>query len=283
MSRLTPITITRGTIIRMFTEPYMQRALAAAALLGPLCALLGVFVTARRLAFFSDTVSHGALTGIALGFCLGIADPTWPMLGFSLLIAAFMLWLKEKTPLAMDTIMALLLSGSVALGVIILARLKTRVGDLHRFLFGDILLVDGSDVALAAVAAVAVGIWFFSQLSSLALITAQEDMAHVCGVSVRGSNYAFVLVLAITVAMSIRLIGIILVTSLLVVPAAAARNLSCNLRQQIIFSVIAGLAGAVGGTLLAFQWDVPTGPAIVMTSIGLFLLTLAGRTLRRTA
>lgn len=177
----------------------------------------------------------------------------------------------------MDTIMALLLSGSVATGVMILARLKTRVGDLHRFLFGDILLVDATDVRVAAIVAAIVCIWFFTQLSSLALLTAQEDMAHVCGVSVRVLNYTFVFVLAITVALSIRLLGIILVTSLLVVPAAAARNLSCNLRQQVAFSVIAGLIGSVGGTAAAFQLDVPCGPAIVMTSIALFLATLVLR------
>jgi ABC-type Mn2+/Zn2+ transport system permease subunit len=261
----------------MFTEPFMQRALLAAALLGPLCALLGVFVTARRLAFFSDTISHGALTGIALGFWFGIAEPTWPMLVFSLASAAFILWLKEKTPLAMDTIMALILSGSVATGVIILARLQTSPGKLHQYLFGDILLIDSSDVWLAAAVTVAVGVWYFSQLSALALITAQEDMAHVCGIKVRFLNYAFVFVLAIVVALTIRLLGIILVTSLLVIPAAAARNLSCNLRQQVSFSVIAGFGGAVGGTLLAYQFSVPCGAAIVMTSIGLFMLTLAVR------
>lgn len=261
----------------MFTEPFMQRALLAAALLGPVCALLGVFVTARRLAFFSDTISHGALTGIALGFCFGITEPTGPMLLFSLISAAFILWLKEKTPLAMDTIMALLLSGSVATGVIILSRLQTRPGDLHQYLFGDILLIDAGDVWLAAAVTVGVFIWYFSQLSALALITAQEDMAQVCGIKVRALNYGFVFVLAIVVALTIRLLGIILVTSLLVIPAAAARNLSCNLRQQVILSLIAGLLGTVGGTMLSFQLSVPCGAAIVITSIGLFLLTLAVR------
>src|SRR6187200_1310538 len=95
---------------RMFTEAFMQRALAVALLLGPICALLGVFVTARRMAFFSDTVAHGALTGVALGMWLGVADPTLPMALFSILIAAGFLWLKEKTELLSDTIMALLLS-----------------------------------------------------------------------------------------------------------------------------------------------------------------------------
>ena len=96
----------------MLNEPFMQRALLAALFLGPLCALLGVFVTARRMAFFSDTISHGALTGVALGFLLGMADPTLPLIAFSLLIAGGIIWLRERTELLTDTIMALLLSAA---------------------------------------------------------------------------------------------------------------------------------------------------------------------------
>src|SRR5882757_3381242 len=101
----------------MFTEVFMQRALLAALFLGPVCACLGVFVTARKMAFFSDTISHAALAGVALGFWWGFADPTLPMIGFSLLVAAAMIWLRENTELLTDTIMALLLSGSVAFGI----------------------------------------------------------------------------------------------------------------------------------------------------------------------
>ncbi len=261
----------------MFTEAYMQRALLAALLLGPLCGLLGVFVTARRMAFFSDTISHGALAGVAMGFWLGLTDPTLPMIGFSLLVAGAILWLKEHTDLLTDTIMALLLSGSVALGIIILSMLKGYRGEIHRYLFGDILSVGSQEVWLAAVMFVVVSIGIFANLSSLTLITAQEDLAHVCAVPVRRLNYLFVLVLTLTVAMSIRLLGIILVTSLLVIPAASARNLSRTLRQQIIFSVVIGLLAGFGGTALSYHWDVPCGPTIVLVCIGFFLISLIFR------
>lgn len=261
----------------MLTEAYMQRALLAALLLGPLCGLLGVFVTARRMAFFSDTISHGALAGVALGFWLGLTDPTLPMIGFSILVAGAILWLKERTELLTDTIMALLLSGSVALGIIILSMLKGYRGEIHRYLFGDILSVGSQEVWLAGVMFVVVSIGIFLNLSSLTLITAQEDLAHVCAVPVRRLNYLFVLVLTLTVAMSIRLLGIILVTSLLVIPAASARNLSRTLRQQIIFSVVIGLLGGLGGTLLSYHWDVPCGPTIVLVCIGFFLISLIFR------
>jgi zinc transport system permease protein len=266
----------------MFTDPFMQRALLAALFLAPLCALLGVFVIARRMAFFSDTVSHSALAGVALGFWWGFVDPTLPMVGFSVFVAAVMMWLKERTDLLTDTILALLLSGSVALGVIILSLLHGRnyQGELNRYLFGDIVAINWSDVWLGAMLLVVVSVGLFLHLSSLTLLAAQEEMAQVCGVPVRRLNYLFVLVLTLTVAMSIRLLGIILVTSLIVIPPAAARSLSRNLRQQILFSVLFGLLGGVGGTLVSYQLDVPCGSAIVLTCIVLFLISLGAGKLR---
>jgi ABC-type Mn2+/Zn2+ transport system permease subunit len=259
----------------MFTELYMLRALAAAALLAPTCALLGVFVTARRMSFFSDTIAHGALAGVALGVWFGMTDLTVPMILFSLLVAAAILWIKENTELMTDTIMALLLSGSVALGMIILKLLGGSLARIHGYLFGDILAVGTEDVVFAGVLFVAVFGGIFWKLSQLTLLSAHEEMAFVCGISVKALNYLFILGLTITVAMSIRLLGIILVTALLVVPPAAARNLSRNLRQQILYSLAIGLLAGVLGIVASFQFDLPSGPAIVLTAIGLFVGTLA--------
>jgi zinc transport system permease protein len=258
----------------MFTEPFMQRALLAALFLGPLCAFLGVFVTARRMAFFSDTISHAALTGVALGFWFGLSDPTWPMVIVSLLVAFAIMWLRENTELLTDTIMALLLSSSVAVGVIILSLLKNFRGELHSYLFGEILAIGPQEVWLAAGLFVVVTAALFARLTSVTLLTAHEDMAQVCGVKVQRMNYLFVLVLTLAVALSIRLLGIILVTALIVIPPAAARGVSRNLRQQIVFSLLFGLIGSVGGTLLSYQLDVPCGPAIVLTCVVLFLGSL---------
>lgn len=172
----------------MDLEPFMLRALLAALFLGPLCGFIGVFVTARRMSFFSDTVAHAALAGVALGFWLGLADPTIPMVLFSLLIAGLILWLRERTHLLNDTIMALLLSGSVAFGMVILSLLKGFRGELDRYLFGDILSVGWGDVWLALGALVGVGTLLLLRLNALALMTAHADLAHVSGVPVRDST-----------------------------------------------------------------------------------------------
>lgn len=266
----------------MFTEPFMQRALLAALFLGPVCAFLGVFVTARRMAFFSDTISHGALTGVALGVWWGLADPTLPLVLFSLLIAAAIFWLKEHTELLTDTIMALLLSGSVALGIILLSLVKSRPGDIHSYLFGDILAIGPREVWMAALLMAGVGAGGFARLNELSLITAQQELAHVCGVPVRRLNWLFVLGLTLTVALAIRLLGIILVTALIVIPPAAARNVSRNLRVHLILSVVFGTVAALGGAMASYQLDVPCGPTIVLSCIALFILTLLGGALGRT-
>lgn len=269
--------------ITMFTEPFMSRAFLATLFLAPLCALLGVFVTARRMAFFSDTVSHAALAGVALGFWLGLPNPTVPLVGVSLLVAAAIYWLRENTELLTDTIMALLLAGSVAVGIIILSLLKSRPADIQGYLFGDILAIGWPDVWLAAGLCALLGTALFIRLTDLSLITVQEELAHVCGVRVRRLNYFFVIALTLTVAITIRLLGIILVTSLLVIPPAAARSLSHNLRQHILLSLAFGLAGGVCGIALSYQLDVPCGPAIVLTCIAFFLVSLLlGRFSRKT-
>jgi zinc transport system permease protein len=267
----------------MFTEPYMVRALVAAIFLAPACALLGVFVTARKMSFFSDTIAHGALAGVALGIWLGMTEVTIPMILFSLLVAAAIIWIKENTELMTDTIMALLLSGSVAFGIIILSMLRGSRARIHSYLFGDILSVSSLNVTFAAVLFFAIFIGVFWKLSQLTLLSAHEEMAYVSGVSVKWLNYAFVLGLTITVSLSIRLLGIILVTALLVVPPAAARNISHNLRQQIVLSLIIGLTGGIAGIAASYQLDVPCGPAIVLSCIVLFVFTLVlGKTFSRT-
>jgi zinc transport system permease protein len=266
----------------MLSEPSMQRALLIAVLLAPLCGVLGVFVTARRMSFFSETVAHGSLAGVAIGLALGI-DTAWPILGVSLAVALLVLWLRENTDLLTDTIMALLMSGFMAAGVVGFSKLRGFRGELHRYLFGDILSVGWPDVILAGVVSGFVLAFLVARLSPMALMTLSEDLAHVSGTSVRRLNLIFVVLLTLTVALSIRLLGIILVTSLLVIPPATARNVASTLRQELLLSLVCGLLSGIGGVVSSYQFDLPCGPSIVLTSVGLFLVSLAARALRRPA
>jgi ABC-type Mn2+/Zn2+ transport system permease subunit len=152
--------------------------------------------------------------------------------------------------------------------------LKGHRREINSYLFGDILAVETMDVWIAAALFAAGGIILFSKLNAFTLITAHEDMAHVAGIPVRNLNLLFIMVLTVTVAVSIRLLGIILVTSLLVIPAASARNLSRNLRQQLIGSFAIGIIGGFGGILLSYELNVPCGAAIVLVCIACFAISM---------
>ncbi len=267
--------------MEFLSEPFMQRALLVAIALGPICGFLGVFVTARRMAFFSDTISHAALTGVAAGFLAGFDEPTIPVLLYCSLVAVAMLWLRERTQLLNDTIMAVLLSSSVAGGVVLLSLQRNRWSELDKYLLGDILSVAWTDVWIAVAVSVVVMAGLLWKLNPLALLTAHEDLAHVAGIRVRHLNYAFVILLTVAVSLTIRVLGILLVTSLIVLPPAIARNLSHNLRQHILLSLLIGLIGAAGGVILSYPLNLPTGPTITLTLTALFILSTTGRMLRR--
>lgn len=270
-------------MLEFLAEPFMQRALLVALALGPICGFLGVFVTARRMAFFSDTISHAALTGVAAGFLAGFEEPTIPVLLYCSLVAVAMLWLRERTQLLNDTIMAVLLSSSVAGGVVLLSLQRNRWAELDKFLLGDILSVNWTDVGVAwGVAFFVAGVLLW-KLTPLVLLTTHEDLAHVGGIRVRAMNYGFVILLTVAVSLSIRALGILLVTSLIVLPPAIARSLSHNLRQHIMLSFIVGVVGAGGGVLSSYPLNLPTGPTITLTLSLLFVLSLVVRRLRRDA
>ena len=270
-------------MLEFLAEPFMQRALLVALALGPICGFLGVFVTARRMAFFSDTISHAALTGVAAGFLAGFEEPTIPVLLYCSLVAVAMLWLRERTQLLNDTIMAVLLSSSVAGGVVLLSLQRNRWAELDKFLLGDILSVNWTDVGVAwGVAFFVAGVLLW-KLTPLVLLTTHEDLAHVGGIRVRAMNYGFVILLTVAVSLSIRALGILLVTSLIVLPPAIARSLSHNLRQHIMLSFVVGVVGAGGGVLSSYPLNLPTGPTITLTLSLLFVLSLVVRRLRRDA
>ena len=197
------------------------------------------------------------------------------MLAVSIGVASLLLWLRQRTELLTDTILALLLSTSVALGVVIFSQLKGYRGEMERYLFGDILSVSPMDLLTASIISVGVTVLILVWFNALTLITTHEDLAHVTGIPVRWINLGFTLALTLVVTLAIRLVGIILVTSLLVVPAATARNIACNLRQQTVIAWLLGLGSALGGVVASYSFNLPCGPTIVLVCAALFVASLA--------
>lgn len=243
--------------------------LGVAALAGP----LGSFIVWRRMAFFGDTLAHSALLGVALGFVLGI-DLTLGIFASCIAIALLLPVWQRQRKLPGDTLLGILSHTALSLGLVTIAFLSTLRVDLLGYLFGDILAVGWRDVAtIYAGGAVVMGlmIWLWRPLLSM---TVHEEMARVEGVPVERVKLGFVLLLAITVAIAMKIIGMLLITSLLIIPAAAARSFARTPERMALYASLTGMLAVVLGLTASLRFDLPTGPAIVVAAAALFVLSL---------
>ncbi len=198
-------------LLSLLQLPFMQRAIVVGVLMGLLCGLLGSFVTLRQLSFFSHAVGHAALVGIAMGVLLQL-DPTWMLLPFTLLFGVAVLYLIDHTDLWSDSVLNIVLSG-LAIGVILTTFIKGYRGNLMGVLFGDILAVNSTDLILTSLLLVGSSIILFTTLRQQILLTLNQAVAKVQGISVEFHRYLFVVLLSLTVAVSIKAVGILLVNA----------------------------------------------------------------------
>jgi zinc transport system permease protein len=254
-------------------DAFLIRAFLAAAGLALIAGPLGCLIVWRRMAYFGDTLSHAALMGVALGILTGI-DVTIGVIATGVLIALLLLGLHLQQRLATDTLLGILSHASLAVGLIAISFLdKVRV-DLMGYLFGDILAVSRNDVIVIFTGAVVV-------LGVLALIwrplialTVHEDTAVAEGVSSLRVRLAFMLLIALTVALAMKLVGVLLITALLIIPAATARAFARSPEGMALGAIVAGLVAVAAGLAGSFAWDTPSGPSIVAAAAGLFAVTL---------
>jgi len=268
-------------MFEIFQLQFMQRALVAGVLMGATLSLLGVFVVLRRSAFFGDAVAHFAFAGIALGFLFAM-NPIVAAVFVSLFLALGMGYLQNHAPTqSLDTIIGIFFSGAAALGIFIIGLLGGYRVDLFQFLFGDIIAISFQDVITALFISVLVGIIFFLTWKPLFKITFNREIAQVSGVRVRFYEYLFLGLLAVVTAMSIKVVGIILVPALLVIPAAAAKNISRTFRQMMVYALLIGVLSVFMGLMGSFYFNTASGATIVLFSIFIFIATLLGRSYNR--
>ena len=263
-------------------DDFLVRALLAGFGVVFLAGPLGCFIVWRRMAYFGDSLAHSALLGIALGLVLGI-DLTLGIGLASVTLAVFLLLLQRQRRLASDTLLGLMAHSGLALGLVVLSFFETLRVDLLSYLFGDILAVTTTDLAwIYAVGflalAVLAAIW-----RPLLAVTVHEDLARAEGVPVLPVRLVFVLLIAVVIAIAMKIVGILLTTSLLIIPAATARRFARTPEQMALLAVAAGMAAVAGGLAGSLAWDTPSGPSMVVAAFGLFLLSLAAGGLRRHA
>ena len=255
------------------TYPFIQRALIASIMVGILCPFVGNFVVLRRMSFFSDAISHSAFAGIAVGALLGI-DLSLSSIAVAILIAILIAFLSEKTTLSHDTVIGVAFSGAIATGMLIIGMLKGYRADLFAFLFGDILAITSTDLLLLFIIGVITITILVTFLKPFLQITFNRDLARVEGINVRLFEYLLFFIIAVVITVSLKIIGMILVTSLLIVPAAAAKNLASSMKNLFVLSCTFGLISGITGLIGSVYLNTSSGPTIVLVSIGIFFLTL---------
>ena len=271
-------------LAELLAMPFLQRALLAGLLSGGLGGLLGSFAVLRQLSFFSDALGHSALLGIALGVLLGL-DPTLVLIPFAVLFALGVNQLARRSRLPGDALLNIIYSSSLALAVVVLSRLPGWKGGLQQLLFGDILGVTTRDLLLlSGLLAVTVLILLLTGRRQL-LLTIDESLALSRGVASEAQRLLFVILLAVVVALSIKAVGVLLISAFVVIPACAARLISGNFRLYLLLSALFGASCAVLGLLVSAVADLPSGPSVVIVQLGVFLLALllAPRTARLVA
>ncbi|HIE40304.1 MAG TPA: hypothetical protein EYP76_02615 [Thiomicrorhabdus sp.] len=253
---------------------FMTLALIGGLGLAIIAAPLGVFVVWQRQSYFGATLAHSALLGVSIGLFLE-TNLTLTVIVVSLLIAWAIFQLSHYKQLSSDTLLGILAHSSLAFGLIIISLQDSVQIDLMSYLFGDILSINTSDLSLIALIAVLIFFFYRRHWQDLLNITLNPELAQVEGVAVKKVQLQFILLLALMIALSMKIVGVLLVTSLLIIPAAAARRLANTPEKMLWISLILAILSVLIGLWLSYIADLPTGPAIVMVATLFFLLLLS--------
>ena len=254
-------------------DDFFVRALLAGLGTALVAGPLGCFIVWRRLAYFGDTLSHAALLGVALGL-LFEANILLAVFAISATASIALLLLQRRATLSGDTLLGLLAHSTLAVGLVVLAFMTWVRIDLMGFLFGDILAVSWADIGIiwiggALVLGVLAVIWH-----TLFAGTVSRDLATAEGLAVDRANIVFMLLLAAVVAIAMKIVGILLVTAMLLIPAATARRFSNGPEQMAILAALFGVLSVVAGLFGSLQWDTPSGPSIVVAALAMFVLSV---------
>ena len=267
-------------LVELFQFPFMQRAVIGGVLTGLMGGMLGSFTILRQLSFFSDALGHSALLGISIGLLLGL-NPSVVLLPFAVFFALGVTYLLERTQLWTDALLNIIYSSSLAIAIIALSFVGQYKGGINNLLFGDILAVQTLDLGFSGVLLIICTLFIGLTLRTQMLLTLNEPLAIARGVSVSLHRTTFIVLLSLVVGVSIKAIGVLLVSAFVVIPACAARLLSRNFSSYVLISSGLGGLSAVLGMVLSASLNLPSGPSIVTTQLMIFLAALSWLRLSR--
>ena len=255
-------------------EVFVWRALLGGVGVALVAGPLGCFVVWRRMAYFGDSMAHSALLGVALGAALGI-DLNVGMMAAFVVFALLLVYLQNRQRIATDTLLGILSHAALSLGLVAISFMEGMRVDLLGYLFGDILAVGWPELIwIYGGGALALGVLLVIWERLLAL-TIHEELALAEGVPVLAIQLAFMLLIALLTVLAMKIVGILLVTALLIIPAAVARRFARTPEQMALLAAAAGCAAVLGGLLASLAWDTPSGPSVVVVAALMFLASLA--------
>ena len=263
--------------LEMLRWDFMKNALLALLLMAPLFGILSTMIVTGRMSFFSDALGHSAFTGIAIGCIAGIALPLLAAVGFSLVFSLLFSYVRSKSSQSADTLIGVFSSAAVALGIFVATLGGGSFTKYNRYLIGDVLSISPAEIGMLAIVLVFVLIFWGIYANRQTLSAIHPQLAASRGIPVGLSQTLFTAAIAVVVTLSISSMGLLILNSLLVLPAAASRNISRNLRQYTRLSILFALAAGLGGLTLSYYLGCSAGAAISLILAGIFAVTFCLR------
>jgi ABC-type Mn2+/Zn2+ transport system permease subunit len=252
----------------------MQRALMAGIILAALLGVLGIFAVLRRMAFFGDGIAHASLAGIAVALVTGVA-PLPVALAFSVALGTLIYYLERKTRLSSDTAIGIIFTASLSFGVVLMSYHQGYQPELISYLFGNILAIKTAELLTTLIAAAVILVWVSVKFRQLILTTLDRDAAYLAGIKTSTLELGLYVALTVAVVLGVKVVGIVLVSAMLIIPPSIAKTAARSLRGLTVLSIIAAEVTAIGGTVLSYYLNWPTGATIVLVGTALFILTFA--------
>ena len=260
-------------------EPFLIRAIIAGIGVAIIAGIIGCFVVWRKMAYFGDSLAHSALLGVALGLVFGISTNLGTVIICSIFTIS-LIWLQQKNVLATDTLLGILAHSALSVGMVVLSILERSI-DLHSYLFGDILAVTIMEIYLVMIGGIFVLIILSINWQSFVLTTINEKLAKAEGVNILINQLLIMLLMTVVVAVSFRIVGLLLITSMLIIPAATARQLSNSPEKMAFFSALLGVVAVILGIFSSLFFDTPSGPSIVVAAVLIFITISTIKTISR--
>ena len=249
--------------------PSLLAGLCLSCLTGP----LGTFVVWRRMSYFGDTLSHAALLGVAFGFLLNI-NLFYAIIFVTLFLAIGLLWLESQKQLPVDTLLGILAHSALSLGLVVISLMSNLRIDLMAYLFGDLLSITMFDVYQITVCVMIICSLLIWRWNHFLFITVSEELAFSHGINVPLTKFMLTILLALTIGIAMKFVGALIITALLIIPAATAKYYAKNPESMAIIAILIGMLSILGGILFSLIYDTPTGPSVVLSNTCLFFISL---------